>query len=116
MRDARAPHPLVLPAPWHRLVARRALGFWMGVRAIFLVTGLVAPEAPPPSTFVFLSPGAAAVAVLVVAALATLHGRRRHEHIFLANLGVPEGASAGLAAAAALGAELAVALAGALTR
>ncbi len=66
-----------------RAILFRSFVVWAGIRAILLVLGSALGGG------VRLSFHAAVLLIVVVAALTTLEGRRRNEHVFLANLRVP---------------------------
>lgn len=62
-----------------RAILIRSFIVWAGIRAFLLLLG----------SGVRLGLHASLLLIVVVAALTTLDGRRRNEHIFLANLRVP---------------------------
>ncbi len=71
---------MALPSwPFARAILVRSFIIWAGIRAALLML----------RSGVHLSLQATLLLILVTTALATLEGRRRNEHIFLANLGVP---------------------------
>ena len=72
---------LLPPAPFPGMLLQRAAVFWVGIRLVALVM----------FTFLGVPPTEAALSVLlpaVTVVAAALEARRRHETIFLANLGV----------------------------
>ena len=87
---------------------RRAAFLWVGVRLLFAVlVALNVDQLGPPSPV--LSFRGALLVILLVAILGLLEARRRNEHVFLANLGVPQLVVAALSAVPALAGELLVA-------
>ena len=84
------------PAPFLRIILLRSLLVWAGIRGfLYLRAGAIVP-----------TPGAAAFTILLVAFLTVLDGRRRNEHLFLANLAVSRWTLIALGAVIPLGAEL----------
>jgi len=63
-----------------RSIVVRATGIWIALHVALLALFKVLSLEPP----------AMLAVVAVVAWLTSLHGRRTSEHVFLANLGVPE--------------------------
>ena len=88
------------PSPFLASVLLRSSVIWVGLRGmLFILFTLVVP-----------SFAAAALIVGVTALLTTMEGRRRNEHVFLANLGVQVWFLALAAAVLPLVGELAVRL------
>jgi hypothetical protein len=79
-----------------RMLLRRSLAFWPGVRLMVLVPLLlVAAAAGEPVSLGLLVAPFPLVSVPVTAALAVLETWRRHEHLLFANLGTgPVGVAA----------------------
>ena len=104
----------MLPAPhFARAILLRSLVIWVGVRAAASGAKNAIPadlSLPPESPFALSPLGATGVLVTVVT-LVLLDAGRRHELLFLANLGVGRVAVGGLAASAAGVAELLIAMA-----
>ena len=72
--------PVFPPIGFLRSIVVRATGIWIALHAVLLGMFKV----------ISLEALATLAVVAVVTGLTTLHGRRTSEHIFLANLGVPE--------------------------
>ena len=88
------------PPPFLSSILLRSSIIWVGLRGmLFILFTLVVP-----------SFAAAALIVGVTALLTTMEGRRRNEHVFLANLGVQVWSLALVAAVLPLVGELAVRL------
>jgi hypothetical protein len=86
---------------------------WACLRsALFILFALVVPEPPAAGLIVPVvpEPPAAGLIVVLAAALTTWDGRRRNEHIFLANLGISLWPRVMLAGVLPLSGELAVRL------
>lgn len=84
-----------------RTILKRSLLIWIGVRlTIFLLGGASA---------IALAPKAAVMVVVVVALLTVLETHRKHEFLFLANLGVARSLVVGLTAIPATVLELVIA-------
>jgi hypothetical protein len=100
--------PSTLPHAFLRAIALRSLVVWACLRsALFILFALVVE---PPVALVVPEPPAAGLIVVLAAALTTWDGRRRNEHIFLANLGISLWPRAMLAGVLPLSGELAVRL------
>jgi hypothetical protein len=83
-----------------RMLLRRSLAFWPGVRLLVVVPLLLlaAAAGEPVSPGLLVAP-IPLISVPVVAALAVLETRRRHEHLLFANLGTGPAGVAALAVA-----------------
>jgi hypothetical protein len=104
----------MLPARhFTRAILLRSLVIWVGVRAA--ATGAknaIPPDLAMPRVSPWeLTPAGSVGVVVVVVVLVLLDAARRHELLFLANLGVKRVAVGGLAASLAAVAELLVAVA-----
>ncbi len=94
-----APLVRLPPPPFLGAIARRSVVLWIGVRGLLAIVGGVR-----------LAPVAAAAVVVLTAGLLELDCRRRHEELFLANLGVASATLFVLGAIAPTLAEVTVAL------
>jgi hypothetical protein len=75
--------------PFAAALLGRSVFAWLGVRVfVAMCIAFLGEVLVPPPNPILLSPGAALLVVLGVAALGLLDARRRNEDLFLANLGV----------------------------
>ena len=104
-----ARHLALPPLPFARPMIVRAIGFWIGVRLFLALGGGPLPFGLSGENTI----GAGAVVVVVIVTIvAWLEARRRHELLFLANLGVRPTVVAALAGGVTIALELLAQLGG----
>ena len=79
---------------YHFILLRRGLGFWLGVRVLFLMVSNIPGMPPPPAGGLDLMPAASLVVVLVTTGLVLFNARVAGEDVLIANFGIARWQSA----------------------